>query len=86
MTVIEQPPTAHRVVGAEAVGLRLSHVWKRYGGVVAVKDVSFSAVAGEVHALLGENGAGKSTLMGIASATCARTRARSSCRARRSNA
>ena len=67
MTVIEQPPTAHRVVGAEAVGLRLSHVWKRYGEVVAVKDVSFSAVAGEVHALLGENGAGKSTLMGIAS-------------------
>jgi ribose transport system ATP-binding protein len=51
--------------------LRVSHAWKRFGGVIAVKDVSFEAVAGEVHALLGENGAGKSTLVGIASGAIA---------------
>ncbi len=56
-----------RIAGSETVALQLTHVSKRFAGVVAVKDVSFAAVAGEVHALLGENGAGKSTLMGIAS-------------------
>ena len=34
---------------------------KRFGGVIAVRDVTFDLVAGKVLALLGENGAGKST-------------------------
>jgi len=38
---------------------------KRFGGIVALRDASFSASAGEVHALLGENGAGKSTFIQI---------------------
>lgn len=40
-------------------------ITKRFPGVLANADVSFSATKGEVHALLGENGAGKSTLMNI---------------------
>ena len=47
--------------------IEVSGLSKRFGGIVALSDASFSARAGEVHALLGENGAGKSTLIQILS-------------------
>jgi D-xylose transport system ATP-binding protein len=40
-------------------------VYKRFGGVHAVEDMSLTLRAGEVLGLLGHNGAGKSTLMKI---------------------
>src|SRR6187551_1656173 len=40
----------------------LSHLVKRFPGVVALDDVSVVIEAGSCHALCGENGAGKSTL------------------------
>ena len=47
--------------------LEASGLTKRYGGVVALNDVSLALVPGEVHTLLGANGAGKSTLVKILS-------------------
>jgi erythritol transport system ATP-binding protein len=43
------------------------NISKNYGGVRALKDVTFTAYRGQVNVLVGENGAGKSTLMKILS-------------------
>ena len=43
--------------------LKVSHVTKRYGKVIACNDVDFELAPGSVTVLLGPNGAGKSTLM-----------------------
>jgi ABC-type sugar transport system ATPase subunit len=43
------------------------NISKSFPGVRALKHVSLSVAAGEVHALCGENGAGKSTLMNVLS-------------------
>jgi branched-chain amino acid transport system ATP-binding protein len=42
--------------------LELTSLTKRFGGLVAVDNVSFSIKRGEVFALIGPNGAGKTTL------------------------
>jgi ribose transport system ATP-binding protein len=54
-------------VTAKAVALEMRGISKTFGAVRALTDVSLTAYAGEIHALMGENGAGKSTLMKILS-------------------
>ncbi len=47
---------------ADGVVLELRNVTKRFGGLVAVNDVSLDVRRAEIVALIGPNGAGKSTL------------------------
>jgi ABC-type sugar transport system ATPase subunit len=42
--------------------VEFQHITKRFPGIVALSDVSFTIQEGSCHALVGENGAGKSTL------------------------
>ncbi len=54
------------MAGAELL-LRGKHISRRWGGLLALNDVSIDVARGTVHAVIGTNGAGKSTLVNILS-------------------
>jgi branched-chain amino acid transport system ATP-binding protein len=49
-------------MNARDIVLRVEHLTMRFGGLVAVVDLSFTAARGEITALIGPNGAGKTTV------------------------
>jgi ABC-type branched-subunit amino acid transport system ATPase component/ABC-type branched-subunit amino acid transport system permease subunit len=57
-------PHTPRATGAR---LEVRHVSKRFGGLTALDDVSFSVGAGEILGFVGANGAGKTTLFDVLS-------------------
>jgi branched-chain amino acid transport system ATP-binding protein len=50
------------MIDARDTVLRLEHLTMRFGGLVAVQDLSFEAKRGAITALIGPNGAGKTTV------------------------
>lgn len=52
---------------ADNYAIRFEHITKKFGNVVANKDVNFGVKKGEILSLLGENGSGKTTLMNMLS-------------------
>ena len=54
-------------IGSPDVLFRAEGLHKSFGGVRAVRDISFDIPAGAVFAIIGPNGAGKSTLLNLMS-------------------
>ena len=50
------------MTSADKTLLRVDHLTMRFGGLIAVDDLSFTAQDGEITALIGPNGAGKTTV------------------------
>jgi ABC-type sugar transport system ATPase subunit len=61
------PVDAAVPVGSTPAALAVRDVWKSYGGVHAVQNVSLEFPAGTITAIVGDNGAGKTTLIKILS-------------------
>jgi branched-chain amino acid transport system ATP-binding protein len=51
--------------------LEIQHVTRRFSGLIAVHDVSFTLLRGEILGVIGPNGAGKTTLVSLISGTLA---------------
>jgi ABC-type branched-subunit amino acid transport system ATPase component/ABC-type branched-subunit amino acid transport system permease subunit len=58
-------PANPKAPAAAGVLLRIDQARKRFGGVIAVNNVSFDVKTGEIVALIGPNGAGKSTTFNL---------------------
>ncbi len=54
-----------RKIGGVAMEMR--NITLRFGGVVAIKDISFDIRWGEIRAIIGPNGAGKSSMLNVIS-------------------
>ncbi len=66
MTMQEGYTTADgREIGGVLMDLR--NITLRFGGVTAIKDISFDIREGEIRAIIGPNGAGKSSMLNVIS-------------------
>ena len=54
-----------RTIGGQLLDLR--NITLRFGGVEAIKNISFDILEGEIRAIIGPNGAGKSSMLNVIS-------------------
>jgi len=62
---VRQTTADGRKIGG--VMMEMKNITLRFGGVVAIKDISFDILEGEIRAIIGPNGAGKSSMLNVIS-------------------
>jgi branched-chain amino acid transport system ATP-binding protein len=62
--VIVRPPAQADIAAGEVL-LAVEHVSLSFGGVKAIRDVSFDIKKGEIRAIIGPNGAGKTSMLNV---------------------
>lgn len=68
MNALDQ--TSFKTADGRTIGpvvMEMKNITLRFGGVVAIKDISFDIREGEIRAIIGPNGAGKSSMLNIIS-------------------
>ncbi|MCA0203715.1 ABC transporter ATP-binding protein [Pararhodobacter sp.] len=68
--MLDQPAEGYVTADGRQIGpvvLELKNITLRFGGVEAIKNISFDIREGEIRAIIGPNGAGKSSMMNVIS-------------------
>lgn len=68
MTQAVQAEDGYTTADGRKIGgivMEMKKITLRFGGVVAIKDISFDIRAGEIRAIIGPNGAGKSSMLNV---------------------
>jgi branched-chain amino acid transport system permease protein len=81
--VLSAEPLPRRVDANTEIILRIENAEKRFGGLVAVRSLSFDMRQGEILGLIGPNGAGKSTMFNLITGVLPCDGGRIDCRGRR---
>ncbi|SDW92259.1 ABC transporter ATP-binding protein [Roseicitreum antarcticum] len=66
----ERPDDGYITQDGRKIGgmlMEMRNITLRFGGVVAIKDISFNIREGEIRAIIGPNGAGKSSMLNVIS-------------------
>ncbi|WJY22289.1 ABC transporter ATP-binding protein [Fontisubflavum oceani] len=66
----EMSPQGYTTADGREIGgvvMEMRNITLRFGGVVAIKDISFDIREGEIRAIIGPNGAGKSSMLNVIS-------------------
>jgi branched-chain amino acid transport system ATP-binding protein len=70
MTQVVQAEDGYTTADGRKIGgvlMEMKDITLRFGGVVAIEDISFDIREGEIRAIIGPNGAGKSSMLNVIS-------------------